>query len=194
MSRTPPSRPLLPSEPTTGPHIGMIWAQARNGVIGAAGTMPWHVPEDMARFRNLTHGSPVIMGRKTWDSLPERFRPLPGRTNIVITRDDATSRELAEESAVPASSLEEAVELAKARAESAHRVWIMGGGAIYAEAVEKEIAGLASVTRFDLEVDGDTYAPVLEPQQWELAAAEPASGWSISESGIGYRFETYQRI
>ena len=69
-------------------HIALIYARAANGVIGKDGTMPWHLPEDLAHFKQLTQGSPVVMGRKTWDSLPPRFRPLPGRANIVVTRQD----------------------------------------------------------------------------------------------------------
>ncbi len=171
----------------------MIWAEAAGGVIGASGTMPWHVPEDQAHFKAVTSGSPVIMGRKTWESLPERFRPLPGRTNIVITRDAATQGELESSGAVPASSLEVAVELAQERAEGADRVWIMGGGAVYAEAVQKGLAQLAEVTRFDLEVSGDTHAPVLDSERWELVTADPQQDWHRSESGVGYRFETYRR-
>jgi dihydrofolate reductase len=68
------------------PRIGLIWAQARGGVIGKDGTMPWHLPEDLAHFKRTTLSHPVIMGRKTWESLPPRFRPLPGRANLVVTR------------------------------------------------------------------------------------------------------------
>ena len=71
--------------------VALIWGQASNGVIGADGTMPWDLPEDLARFRELTMGSAVIMGRRTWDTIPPRFRPLPGRRNIVVTRDPAWS-------------------------------------------------------------------------------------------------------
>ncbi len=71
------------------PRIALIYARADNGVIGREGTMPWHLPEDLARFRALTQGHPVVMGRKTWDSLPARFRPLPGRRNIVLTRQQS---------------------------------------------------------------------------------------------------------
>ena len=73
--------------------VGLIWAEAHGGVIGAEGGMPWNVPEDLAHFKEITLGAPVIMGRKTWDSLPERFRPLPGRENIVITRQQDWSAE-----------------------------------------------------------------------------------------------------
>jgi dihydrofolate reductase len=69
-----------------GARINLLYARAANGVIGANGTIPWHLPEDMAHFKQQTAGAPVVMGRKTWDSLPPRFRPLPGRQNIVVTR------------------------------------------------------------------------------------------------------------
>lgn len=173
--------------------VGMIWAEARGGVIGSGGTMPWHVPEDMEHFRNRTRGCPVVMGRKTWESLPQRFRPLPGRTNIVITGDAATSRELEDAGAVPASSLPEAVSIATARAGSAQEVWIMGGGAIYAEAVESGIANLASVTRLDFASDGDTFAPELDPAVWEMVDSAPDEGWNTSSTDVEYRIETYRR-
>src|SRR5699024_7697112 len=67
------------------PVVGMIWARANDRVIGAGGTMPWHLPEDLAHFKSVTSGHPVVMGRRTWDSLPARNRPLPGRRNIVVT-------------------------------------------------------------------------------------------------------------
>ena len=76
-----------------GPEVGLIWAEARGGVIGAGGGMPWHVPEDLAHFKALTGAAPVVMGRKTWESLPPRFRPLPGRRNIVVTRQTDWSAE-----------------------------------------------------------------------------------------------------
>ena len=86
-------------------EIALIYARAANGVIGKDGTMPWHLPEDLAHFKQLTQGSPVIMGRKTWDSLPPRFRPLPGRTNIVITRQPGWQAD----GAVRAASLQDAL-------------------------------------------------------------------------------------
>ena len=85
--------------------LGIIYARARNGVIGRNNTMPWHLPEDLAHFKRTTLGAPVIMGRKTWDSLPPRFRPLPGRRNIVVTRDAQWQAAGAER----AGSLEEAI-------------------------------------------------------------------------------------
>lgn len=105
-------------------QIALIYAVAANGVIGRNGSMPWHVPEDLAHFRALTSGCPVIMGRKTWDSLPERFRPLPGRRNIVITRQDGWQARGAE----VAHSLEQALEVA--RSTQADTVWVMGGAGV----------------------------------------------------------------
>ena len=86
-------------------RINLIFARAANGVIGLDGTMPWHLPEDMAHFKQQTAGAPVIMGRKTWDSLPPRFRPLPGRRNIVVTRQPDWHAEGAQR----AASLQEAL-------------------------------------------------------------------------------------
>ena len=108
--------------------ICLIYAQAANAVIGKNGTMPWHLPEDLAHFRQRTQGCAVVMGRTTWDSLPERFRPLPGRTNIVVTRNPAWQAA----GAIAAHSLPEA--LAEAARHSA-TVWVIGGAQIYAQAL-----------------------------------------------------------
>lgn len=191
MSTTPPSR--LRSRSDMSVVVGVIWAQAQDRVIGAEGTMPWNVPEDMAYFRQVTRSSPVVMGRRTWESLPEAFRPLPGRVNVVITGDDARSRQLTEQGALTASSLQEAVERAEPHAAATSTVWVMGGGTIYAEAIDTGLARVAAVTQLDLSVDGDTHAPALDPQQWHLVSAAPEEGWQPSESGVGYRFETYAR-
>lgn len=176
-----------------GAVVGLIWAQTTKRVIGAEGTMPWHVPEDLAYFKQVTRGSPVVMGRHTWESLPEAFRPLPGRVNVVITGDQTRAEQLGGQGALAASSLEEAIAAAQPHASETSTVWIMGGGAVYAEAIEKGLARVASVTQLDLAVEGDTYAPTLDPQQWQLVSATPAQGWETSASGVGYRFETYAR-
>jgi dihydrofolate reductase len=160
--------------------VALIWAQAHRGVIGAEGGIPWRLPEDSARFRRVTMGGDVVMGRKTWDSLPERFRPLPGRRNIVITRDAAWSAEGAES----AASLEDA--LARVHGDA----WVIGGGQIYAEAMAN--ADLLEVTEIDAEAAGDTFAPGIG-EEWMLEAREPDSGWAESASGLRYRFLTYRR-
>lgn len=160
--------------------VGLVWAEAHDGVIGADGGMPWHVPEDLAHFRAVTASHDVIMGRRTWESLPPRFRPLPGRRNIVVTR----STEWAAEGADCAASLGDALRLS-----AGDEVWVIGGGMLYAEAVG--IADVLEVTRLDLAVDGDTRAPSTDG--WRRVTADPVEGWHTSRSGIRYRFETYRR-
>lgn len=161
-----------------GQRIGMIWAQARDGVIGVNNTIPWHLKEDFAHFRRTTLGSPVIMGRATWDSLPERVRPLPGRTNIVVSR---SVNELP--GAVVGRSLDEALSAAGEDSE----VWIMGGAQIYALA--EPSADVLVVTEIDLAVEGDAFAPEIGAD-WLLDAPNE---WLTSESGLRYKFSTYRR-
>lgn len=158
----------------------MIWAEARGGAIGREGQMPWHLPEDLAHFKRSTLGDPVVMGRRTWESLPERFRPLPGRENIVVTRD--AGYEAA--GATIASSLDEAL-----AGLGEQRAWIMGGGELYRAAMPRATELL--VTRIDLDVaDADTFAPEIGPE-WELRdGGEPL----VAANGIGYRFERYSRV
>lgn len=162
----------------TAPPIGLIWAQAHDGVIGANGGMPWHVPEDLAHFKQLTLGSPVVMGRRTWESFPSRFRPLPGRRNIVVTRQE----EWRDAGAERAGSLSAALALAAAGAPQ--RIWVIGGGELFLEAID--LADLLEVTELDLAVDGDTRAP--DRSTWHTVAADPVEGWHTSRSGIPYRF------
>ena len=117
-------------------RVNLIYARARNGVIGRDNTLPWHLPEDMAHFKQLTNGWPVIMGRKTWDSLPRKFRPLPGRVNIVITRQT----DWVADGAIALPSLAQALTLCHASSE----VWVIGGAQIYALA--EPLAHRAEVT------------------------------------------------
>lgn len=166
----------------TSPRLGLIWAEARGGIIGRDGGMPWHVPEDLAHFRAVTTGAPVIMGRRTWESFPERFRPLPGRRNIVVTRSSSWSADGAER----AGSLDAALALAGDVAE----VWVIGGAGLFAEAIGR--ADLLEVTELDLEVaGGDTVAPAQDG--WAVARLEPAEGWAVSRTGVPYRFLTLVR-
>ena len=155
--------------------VGLIWAEAAGGVIGAEGGMPWHVPEDLAHFKEITLTAPVVMGRKTWDSLPERFRPLPGRENIVITR----KQDWEAEGARRAPDLPTAVR-------GLERVWIIGGAEIFAQVIGE--ADRLEVTELDLEVAGDAYAP--SKDGWRLV---DEGGWQTSRTGIRYRFLGYER-
>ena len=156
--------------------LHLIFARAANGVIGFKNTLPWHLPEDMAHFKRLTMGCPVIMGRKTWDSLPVRFRPLPGRLNIVVTRQGDWQAEGARR----ADSMAQACALCPADSNA----WVIGGAEIYAQALP--MASTAVVTEIDAEYEGDAYAPQFGPQ-WKESAREP----QVSSSGIPFSFVTY---
>jgi dihydrofolate reductase len=159
-------------------RLGLIYAQSRNGVIGRGGVLPWHLPEDLAHFKRTTMGEPVIMGRKTWESLPPRFRPLPGRRNIVITRDAAWQAPGADR----ASSLDEAVALCA----GARVAWITGGAEIFRLAMPR--ADLAVVTEIGADYDGDTFAP-----QLDAALRETGRERHLSPAGIPFDFVTYER-
>ena len=162
--------------PNQKPRINLIYARAANGVIGKDGVMPWHLPEDLAHFKQLTHGSTVIMGRKTWDSLPPKFRPLPGRSNIVITRQGDWQAEGAQRT----NSLQAALRLAG----PAPDIWIIGGAQIYALA--EPLANRAEVTEIAQDFPGDALAPVLGTRWVQTARQE-----LVSASGMKFSFVTY---
>jgi len=159
--------------------IGLIYARARNGVIGKDGAMPWHLPEDLAHLKRMTLGHPVVMGRKTWDSLPPRFRPLPGRVNIVVTRQPDWNQIGAQ----PVSSLRDALQ----KCENSAQVWMIGGAQIYAQALP--LADEVVVTEIDADFDGDTFAPVLGPE-WREATREAHMG----AGGLRFAYVTYRRV
>ncbi|HST71466.1 MULTISPECIES: dihydrofolate reductase [Kocuria] len=177
--------------PADRPVIGAIWAQTTNGVIGRDGGMPWSLPEDMAFFRRTTTGHPVIMGRRTWESFPERFRPLPGRTNIVVTSaPERVTAGAAPGAVLTAASWAQAVELAL-DSPGAERIWVIGGGELYRHALADPGHPVteALVTVIDLDTDGDTHAPGLGGE-W---AAEPVVAPSVSRTGLGYRIDRRTR-
>ena len=159
-------------------RINLIFARAANGVIGKDNAMPWHLPEDLAHFKRLTQGCPVVMGRKTWDSLPPRFRPLPGRSNIVVTRQSDWQAE----GALRAASLPEALRLCG----DAPDIWVIGGADIYRQA--EPLAVRAEVTEIAQDYSGDAYAPVLGPT-WQETARAP----QLAASGLSFAFVTYQK-
>ncbi|EPR77285.1 Dihydrofolate reductase [Leifsonia rubra CMS 76R] len=185
--------------------VGLIWAQSEGGIIGSEGAMPWHLPEDLAHFTALTLDSPVIMGRKTWESLPKRFRPLPGRRNIVVTRQT----EWCDNGAEVVHTIEEAIELASTSttststtststtstlatstlATSDAHVWVIGGAQIYSQALN--YAQRLEITEIRESFEGDTRAPV-RGDQWMLAVREPVAGWHTSATGLHYRFLRYE--
>jgi dihydrofolate reductase len=158
--------------------IGLVWAQAANGVIGRDGTLPWRLPEDLAHFKALTLGTTVIMGRLTWESLPPKMRPLPGRRNVVLTRDLDADFEGAE----VAHTLEEAFAMSETD------VWVMGGAQVYAAALP--LAERLVVTELAKPVDGDAYAPEID-DAWQRTAFDETS--RQSSTGLEFRITTYER-
>jgi dihydrofolate reductase len=158
--------------------VGMIWAQSTAGVIGRDGRLPWRLPEDLAHFREVTGRDPVIMGRRTWESLPDRFRPLPGRRNLVLSRRPGFEAPGAE----VVGSVADAI-----RRCANGRAWLAGGAEIYA-AGAGGMASVAEVTEVDIDVPGDTFAPSLDG--WRL---ESAGEWRTSTTGLRYRFLHYAR-
>lgn len=161
-------------------EIALIYARAANGVIGKDGSMPWHLPEDLAHFKALTQGCPVIMGRKTWDSLPVRFRPLPGRANIVVTHQNAWH----ENGVQRTSSLREALSLAEQTGSAT--AWIMGGAQIYAQALP--LATRIEVTEIAQDFDGDAHAPTPGPEWVETARSS-----HVTAGGLQFHFVTLRR-
>ncbi|WP_328461139.1 dihydrofolate reductase [Actinoplanes sp. NBC_00393] len=148
--------------------IHMIWAQARNGVIGADGSIPWRVPGEQKLFKERTMGATVVMGRATWDSLP--LRPLPGRRNVVLTRDPDWKAD----GAIVAHSAEEVAD---------DEFWVIGGAAVYQAFLPRATHLVRTIV--DLEVAGDTYAPELGPE-WTVSAT---SGWLTAPDGQRYLVE-----
>jgi len=141
------------------PALHLILARARNGVIGRGGALPWHLPEDLAHFKRTTLGHPVIMGRKTWDSIG---RPLPGRRNIVVTRDPAWRAAGAE----VAASLDGALARVEAEAPGLEGpVFVIGGAQLYAQALLGPVATI-HLTEIDADFPGDTFFPALDPARW----------------------------
>jgi len=160
------------------PRINLIVARARNGVIGRDGALPWRLPEDLAFFKRTTMGHPIVMGRRTWESIG---RPLPGRRNIVVSRRaDYTAA-----GAEVAPSLDEALRLCAGSAE----LFVIGGAQLYAEALAR--ADRLIVTEIDADFDGDTRWPAPDPAQWREDAREhlPPAG----ERPFGLDFVIYQR-
>jgi dihydrofolate reductase len=162
------------------PRVVVVAAIARDGVIGRDGTLPWHLPEDMAHFRAVTLGHPVVMGRRTWESLPDRFRPLPGRRNVVVTRNPSWRADGAER----AGSLDEALTLA----EGEGVVSVIGGAELFEAALPR--ADELRLTEIDLVVEGDTFFPPFSGEVF----AETERTAHVSDSGVPLAFVTYRRV
>jgi dihydrofolate reductase len=157
--------------------VGLIWAQSTSGVIGRDNAIPWRLPEDLGRFKELTMGHTVVMGRLTWESLPAKVRPLPGRRNVVVTRQAG----YVADGATVVDGLDEAL--------TGDENWVIGGAQIYALALP--VATRCEVTEVEIDLpreDGDAVAPVLD-EAWVGTDGE----WRVSASGLRYRFTTYVR-
>ena len=157
--------------------LGLIWAQSTSGVIGRDGGIPWRLPEDQARFKELTLGHAVVMGRLTWESLPARVRPLPGRRNVVVTRQ----ADYPADGATVVGGLDEAL--------IGQDVWVIGGAQIYGLALP--LATRCEVTEVDVPLrreDDDALAPALD-ESWTATVGD----WLTSAAGIRYRFLSHRR-
>jgi dihydrofolate reductase len=162
--------------------LSLVLARASNGIIGKNNALPWHLPEDMAHFKRVTLGKPVVMGRKTWESLPPKFRPLPGRRNIVMTRDGSWQQQGAQR----AASLLEAMQLCQDEAE----ICVIGGAPIFLEALP--LARRIYLTEIDHAFEGDTFFPALDLQQWKEVARQTHR--KDGTPAFDYSFVVYERI
>jgi dihydrofolate reductase len=158
-------------------EVSLIWAQSTSGIIGRGGGIPWQLAEDLVRFKALTMGHTVVMGRRTWELLPAKLRPLPGRRNVVLTRQP----DFKAEGATVVGSLDEALRDPD--------TWVIGGEQIYVIAMPR--ASRCEVTEVDIDLprdDGDVVAPVLD-ETWVGTTGE----WETSSTGLRYRFHSYLR-
>ena len=163
-------------------RLNLIFARARRGVIGLNNKLPWHLPEDLAHFKATTLGQPVIMGRKTWESLPSKFRPLPGRTNIVVTRQtdwQALGVHVAH-------SMAQALALCDGDSNDKGEAWVIGGAEVYAQALP--LAQRAVITEIDAEFEGDAFAP-----EFDTTWHETTRTAHTSADGLAYSFVTLTR-
>ncbi len=158
--------------------LNLIFARARNGVIGHNNTLPWHLPEDLAHFKATTLGQPVIMGRKTWDSLPVKFRPLPGRMNIVVTRQT----DWHSDGAHVVHSVDEALQACPTDAQP----WVIGGAELYRLAMP--LATRVVVTEIDADYEGDAFAPELDAS-WQ----EASRTMHVAANGLHYSLVNWVR-
>ncbi len=160
--------------------ISLIAAVARNGAIGKNNQLLWHLPEDMRHFRETTRGKPVIMGRRTWESLPDAFRPLPGRHNVVVSRNATFQAP----GATLVGSLNEAIQLTE---DTADEVFIIGGAELYRQALPA--VQRLYLTEIASDFDGDVFFPPIQANDWTEISRSAAQ----SASGLEFSFVVYQR-
>ncbi|BBY00080.1 dihydrofolate reductase [Mycobacterium seoulense] len=161
--------------------LGLVWAQSTSGIIGRGGDIPWRVPEDLARFKELTIGHTVVMGRRTWESLPAKVRPLPGRRNVVLSRRS--------DFAADGAQVVESLDAALAGSGDEPETWVIGGEQVYLLALPR--ATRCEVTEVEVDLrrdDDDALAPVLD-DSWLGETGE----WQVSRTGLRYRLHSYRR-
>lgn len=161
--------------------LGLVWAQSTSGIIGRGGDIPWRVPEDLARFKELTIGHTVVMGRRTWESLPAKVRPLPGRRNVVLSRRG--------DFAADGAQVVESLDAALAGSGDEPETWVIGGEQVYLLALPR--ATRCEVTEVEVDLrrdDDDALAPVLD-DSWLGETGE----WQVSRTGLRYRLHSYRR-
>ena len=158
--------------------LHLIYARARNNVIGKDGDLPWHLPEDLAHFKKTTMGQPVVMGRLTWESIPEKFRPLPGRSNVVVSRQNNYP--------ATGASVVNSLEAAMALFPADQVVWLIGGAQLYSQGLP--LASQVVVTEIDADFAGDAYAPVLNYDWQEVRRSSHHSA-----QGLNYSLVTWVR-
>jgi dihydrofolate reductase len=164
------------------PELVLIAAVARNGVIGCGNRLLWRLPEDLRYFASTTSGHPVIMGRKTWESLPSRFRPLPRRRNIVVTRQPGFD--------APGAKVAGSLDAALALLEGLPKAFVIGGAALYAQAIGD--ADTLLLTEIDRDFEGDASFPRWDPRSFRQTQRE--THHAAAPNDFDYAFVTYRRI
>ena len=159
--------------------VGLVWAQSTSGVIGRGGDIPWRVPEDLTRFKQVTMGHTVVMGRRTWDSLPAGVQPLPGRRNVVLSRQTGFMADGAQ----VLGSLEQAITVSATEPET----WVIGGAQIYRQALP--LAEELLLTEVDFDVEGDAFFPEIDEGQFD----ETSRQRHVTEDGTRFAFVDYRR-
>lgn len=165
----------------TRPLVSLVAAVAANGVIGRGNGLAWRLPEDLKHLRAVTLGHPLLMGRRTWDSLPERFRPLPGRRNLVLTRQIGWQAAGAE----PVGSVADALQ----RCAGAQRLFVLGGAEVYAQALP--MADELVLTEIEQAFDGDSHFPAWPRDRFDEVARERHH--AAPPNDFDFSFVTYRR-
>jgi dihydrofolate reductase len=167
------------------PHIALVVARARNGVIGRDGGLPWRLRSDLQRFKAVTIGKPCIMGRKTWESLP--LRPLPGRLNVVLTRDEGWGEDGQAKGALVCRTLDEAIEIARETAmdDGVDEICVIGGTALFAAALPR--AKRLYLTEVEAEPEGDALFPAFDEGAWTEVSSEPHAAGEKDDHAFVFR-------